>query len=157
MLSSTSHPLDRHLASTWHRLGTPSLAPQPQQPNPHLTPKDTKTPNPPQNTPSSRCIPTSTIKKMKVTISMCSPDIRIAIFSKSLVFWARWACPSTHTPVISLRSEYNALEKHFEMAMIFTESTRKKNETKPELRHRHLEMLLQSVVFRFERDDRSMC
>ena len=34
---------------------------------------------------------------------------------------------------------------------------RKENGTKPEPRHRHLEMLLLSVVLRFERGDRIMC
>ena len=61
--------------------------------------------------------PTSTNKKMKMSILMCSLRIRLAVPSKSLVFWARWACPSIYTPVISPRSQYNALEKPFEMAM----------------------------------------
>ena len=50
--------------------------------------------------------------------SMSSPRIRIAIPSNSLAFWARWTLPSTHTPVISLSSRYNALQKHREMAML---------------------------------------
>ena len=47
--------------------------------------------------------------------SPVSSCIRIAMLCKSLAFWARWTYPSTHTPNISLRSEYNALQKHFEM------------------------------------------
>ena len=61
--------------------------------------------------------PSPTNKKIKMANSMDSLRIRIAIPSKSLVFWARWVCRSTHTPVISLRSKYNDPQKHREMAM----------------------------------------
>ena len=62
--ASTWQALGKHLAQTWHRLGTPSLAPQPQHPNPPQNPPSSPTD---QRT-LSRCTHTSTNKKMKVTI-----------------------------------------------------------------------------------------
>ena len=70
---------------------------------------------PPRTTAAAPPVSTKRLKKIK--ISMGSSRTRIAIPSKSLLFWARWAWPSTHNPVASLKSKYNVLQKRREMAM----------------------------------------
>ena len=52
-----------------------------------------------------------------IKILMASSRTRIAIPSKSLLFWTRQTCLSTHNPAISPKSQYNVLQEPREMAM----------------------------------------